>query len=31
MKKIANYCFSLYAPVKHAHGTTESTKADAIA
>lgn len=24
-------CFSLYAPVKHAHGTTESTKADAIA
>ncbi|MFS8962414.1 cupin domain-containing protein [Lactobacillus delbrueckii] len=24
-------CFSLYSPVKHAHGTTESTKADAIA
>ena len=24
-------CFSLYAPVKHAHGTTESTKDDAIA
>lgn len=24
-------CFSLYAPVKHTHGTTKSTKADAIA
>lgn len=31
MEKSANYCFSLYAPVKNAHGTTESTKADAIA
>ncbi len=24
-------CLSLYAPVKHAHGTTESAKDDAIA